>query len=171
MEKFEPYEHIRQRLNVSVDPDRGCQHSLAKSVEYGSHKLAQSFIKSRYTEAFPGIGTEFNKHISRDKVSYLSKLYEGESENKEEHVRLLMDRRKRQIEEQVEEKRLMGKEAWERLRGTDRIALPDTAVQVISVPKVLPDRVKVRKDVKKVISITNEVKKNLSGITNKFIQR
>ena len=42
----------------------------------------------------------------------------------------------------------MGKEQWDRLRGSDRIALPDTAVQVLGVPLVLPGMDKVRKRTK-----------------------
>ena len=83
-EKWESYEQKRLKMNISIDPDRGCQHPIEKSLSFGTEQLAQSFIRTRYTNAFSGSFTDFEKQISRDKVSYLSKLYEGERLDKEE---------------------------------------------------------------------------------------
>ena len=48
-------------MNISVDPDRGCQHPLVKSKDFGSEKLTQTFIKTRYSNANSGVTTDFNK--------------------------------------------------------------------------------------------------------------
>ena len=64
----------------------------------------------------------------------------------------------------------MGKEQWDRLRGSDRIALPDTAVQVLGVPLVLPGMDKVRKRTKQVKEQATTVKHNLLEVTNVFIR-
>ena len=48
-------------MNISVDPDRGCQHPLEKFKDFGTEKLSQTFIKTRYSNAFSGKPIDFKK--------------------------------------------------------------------------------------------------------------
>ena len=127
--------------------------------------VSQLQIKNKFSNAYSGI--DFSKHVEREKVSYMSKLYEKLTLDKQEQQHRLELKRWNFINQMMDERRRLGSAKYDEMRNPIPIKNNSSITKCINNLAAIMDKTDRRS--KKMQSDFITAKQECILATNKFI--
>lgn len=125
-EKYTSFEDLKNKPKSYFD--RYSSISLKKNSE--EIDLTKEYFANKYSNAFKEINMD--RHVARDKVSFISQLCKKQTIEKEEKVKRTLERRGFYMDTLMEERQLMGAEKYDRIRGKEELNMSKKQIENVT---------------------------------------